>query len=105
MVDGDTIRIIADLGFYVKAIVKIRFNKVNAQPIDTSQGKLAKEFVEKELSGCRLVIETRKRDKYDRYVAFVYYHPTYKKFVDIVRHGKIINYEIIKAGLAKQVLR
>lgn len=105
VVDGDTIRIIADLGFYIKADVKVRFSKVNAPAVSTKEGKKAKAFVEKELSGCRLVVETRKRDKYDRYVAFVYYHPTHKRFVDIVRHGKIINEEIVKAGLAKQIRR
>lgn len=105
VVDGDTIRIIADLGFYIKAEIKVRFNKVNAKPVDTIEGKKAKAFVEKELSGCRLVVETMKRDKYSRYVSFIYYHPTHKKFVDIVRDGKVINEEIVKAGLAKQVKR
>lgn len=105
VIDGDTIRIVANLGFYIKATIKVRLNKVNAPAVTTSKGKLAKEFVEKELTGCSLVVETRKRDKFDRYVSFVYYHPTHKKFVDIVRYGKLLNYEIVKAGFAKQVKR
>ena len=105
VVDGDTVRLIADLGFYIKAEIKVRFNKVNAKPLATAQGKKAKEFVEEELAGCSLVVETTKRDKYARYVSYIYYHPTHKKFVDIVRDGKLINEEIVKAKLAKQVQR
>jgi len=105
IINGDTIRIVASLGFYIKATVKVRLNKVDAPPLATKKGKLAKEFVEKELKGCSLVVETRKRDKFDRYVSFVYYHPTHKKFIDIIRDGKLLNYEIVKAGFAKQVKR
>ena len=105
VVDGDTVRIIADLGFYIRANIKVRLSKVNAPEASTKEGKKATAFVEKELSGCRLVVETKKRDKYDRYVSFIYYHPEYTQFVDIVRYGKIINDEIVKEGLAKQVKR
>lgn len=102
VVDGDTLYVEADLGFYINAHIKIRLLGINAPAIDTQEGKKAKKFLEKELTGSQLVIETRKKGKYGRYLALIYYHPTYTTFTEIIRHGKIINEELLENGLADE---
>ena len=102
IVDGDTIVVDADLGFFININVKIRLAGINTPPLDTKQGNEAKEFIEKELKDTQLVIETRKKEKYGRYLSYIYYHKTYDEYEDIIRHGKLINEELVKAGLANK---
>lgn len=103
IVDGDTIVLDADLGFYVKAEVRVRLAGVNVPSITTAKGKQAAEFLESRLSyKNNLVVESRKKDKYGRYLAYIYYHRTYTKFEDIVRHGKVVNEELLIHGLAEK---
>ena len=69
VVDGDTLYVQADLGFYIDAHIKIRLLGINTPAIDQPKGMKAKKFLEKELTGSQLVIETRKKGKYSRYLA------------------------------------
>jgi endonuclease YncB( thermonuclease family) len=98
--DGDTLYLTADLGFYVKSLVKIRLMGINSPPLKEKGGVEAKKFLEENLSDCQLLVETRKKGKYGRYLGYIYYHPEYTKFADIIRHGKLINEELVKEGLA-----
>ena len=59
-------------------------------------------FVEKELKDANLIVETRKKEKFGRYLAFVYYSQKYKDFEEIIRHGKLLNEELVKAGFANR---
>lgn len=102
VIDGDTIIVDVDLGFFITINVKIRLAGINAPNIDTKKGKEAKEFIEKELKDNQLVIETRKKEKYGRYLTWIYYHNTYEEYEDIIRYGKLINEELVKAGLANK---
>jgi micrococcal nuclease len=101
VVDGDTIVLNADLGFYIKAQIKIRLADIDVPPINTKKGQAAKEGIAKMLSKNNLVVESRKRDKYGRYLAYIYYHRKYTRFEDILRHGRILNRQLLKYGLAK----
>ena len=100
VIDGDTLLIDFDLGFFATLKSKVRLIGINAPEIKTEEGKLAAEFVENELKDANLVVETRKKEKYGRYLAFVYYSKEYSDFEDIIRHGKLLNEEIVKAGHA-----
>ena len=103
IIDGDTIVLDADLGFYVKAQVKVRLAGVNVPPLATAKGKEAMEFLKSRLSyKNNLVVESRKKDKYGRYLAYIYYHRIYTKFEDIVRLGKVVNEELLIHGLAEK---
>ena len=103
IVDGDTIVLDADLGFYVKAQVKVRLAGINVPPLTTTKGKEAMEFLKSRLSyKNNLVIESRKKDKYGRYLAYIYYHRIHTKFEDIVRLGKVVNEELLIHGLAEK---
>jgi len=103
VIDGDTIVVEVDLGFYMKVDIKMRLLGLNTPPpIDKPGGVLAKEFVEKELTNCQLVVETKKKGKYGRYLGYIYYHPKHSEFLEIVRRGKIINEELLNQKLAKE---
>jgi len=102
VVDGDTVYLTADLGFYIKALVKVRLMGIDAPPLTEIKGMEAKKFIEEKLTGCRLVVETRKKEKYGRYLAYIYYHPEYTSFEDIIRHGHLINEELVKEGFAEE---
>lgn len=99
---GDSLLVNIDLGFFTTTQVKLRLADINTPPIDTEKGIQAKNFVEQQLTGANLIIETVKRGRYGRYIADVYYHKKYKKFTNIIRHGNFINHELVKQGLAEE---
>ena len=102
VIDGDTMLLDIDLGFFTTMRVKVRLSGVDTPPLETTKGKKAKLFVEKELKGASLVVETRKKEKYGRYLAYIYYHPTHKDFENIIRYGKCLNSELLQKGLAEK---
>ena len=102
IVDGDTILLSFDLEFFINFKEKVRLIGINAPEINTKEGKEAAAFIEKELKNANLLVETRKKEKYGRYLAYIYYSTQYKNFEDIIRHGKLLNEELIKAGYANR---
>lgn len=102
VLDGDTILVRAQLGFYIRAEVKLRLSGINAPKPNTPEGKKAILFLKQRLARNNMVIESRQRGKYGRYIGYVYYHRTYKEFEDILRYGKVINEELLKGGLVKR---
>jgi endonuclease YncB( thermonuclease family) len=102
VIDGDTLSINFDLGFFLSLKETVRLAGIDAPEINTKKGKEAAAFVESELKNAYLIIETRKKEKYGRYLAYVYYSKKYKDFVDIIRYGKLLNEELVKAGLANR---
>ena len=100
VIDGDTLLIEFDVGFFITLKEKVRLIGINAPELDTAEGKKAKAFIEKELIDANLIVETRKKEKFGRYLAFVYYDKKHNDFEDIIRHGKLLNNELVKAGLA-----
>jgi len=103
VVDGDSLFLIADLGFYVSFHCKIRLSGIDSPPLAEPGGLEAKNFVERELRRANLIVESHTIDKYGRYLAYIYYHRNFTNFIDIVRDGKSINAELIKHGLAKMM--
>jgi endonuclease YncB( thermonuclease family) len=73
IVDGDTLRVIVDLGFNVRTRQYIRLKGIDCPEIDTPQGLAAKKFVVQALQGLETItLKTVKSDKYDRYLADVF---------------------------------
>ena len=101
-IDGDTLLLNFDAGFFINIKEKVRLIGIDAPEIETEKGQQALAFVEKELNGANLIVETRKKEKYGRYLAYVYYSSQYKDFDDIIRYGKLLNEEFVKAGLANR---
>lgn len=100
IIDGDTLLLKADLGFFVTTLIKVRLSGIDTEPIKTELGKQAKQFVKEQLKDASLLVETHKRGKYGRYLAYLYYHKEYDRFEELIRHGKVLNDELIKEKLA-----
>lgn len=97
VIDGDTFYAMIDLGFGITTIQKLRLRGLDAPELESAEGEETKAFLEKEIekSGGKILIRTVKSDKYDRYLADVFYQV----------HGKPIylNHELLKEGLAAGV--
>jgi len=102
VIDGDTLLLSFDLGFFITIKEKVRLIGINAPEINTKEGQEATAFIEKELKKANLLIETRKKEKYGRFLGYVYYSTQYKDFEDIIRYGKLLNEELVKAGFANR---
>ena len=93
VVDGDTIIAILDLGFKTYRRERIRFEGIDAPPINTQGGKIAKEVLEKIFrdSKYEIIIKTKKdkQGKYGRYLGRVFVN------------GIDLNQLLISKGLAK----
>jgi hypothetical protein len=69
VVDGDTIRVILDLGFGIKHREIIRLAKINAAEIRSAEGKKASDELKKILRNVPfLILKTFQTDIYGRYI-------------------------------------
>ncbi|HOE68239.1 MAG TPA: DUF1016 N-terminal domain-containing protein [Candidatus Omnitrophota bacterium] len=101
VLDGDTVKAVIDLGFGVRSTQVLRLRGIDAPELVSADGKKAKEFLEKKLglaegeglSDRMVLVRTEKSDKYDRYLADLFY--TDKNGREIY-----LNQEILAAGLA-----
>jgi len=60
-----------------------------------------REFVCEALSASeRVVVTTRHRDKYGRWLADLYYHPNWRDGKRILKRGRLLNGEMVGEGLA-----
>src|SRR4030043_120443 len=100
VIDGDTLLINFDVGFFISIKEKVRLIGINAPELATKKGKDAMAFIEKELKDTYLIVETRKKEKYGRFLCYVYYYKGSKNFEEIIRNGKLLNEELVKSGLA-----
>jgi micrococcal nuclease len=72
IVDGDTIDLIIDAGFYIYVQQRIRLKGIDAPETRTldlkekDEGLRAKEWLERELKDRQVTIKTTKEDKYGR---------------------------------------
>ena len=104
VVDGDTLVVNVDCGFDTWTTQRLRLRGIDTPEMDTPDGQRARRFVEGALRKCpTLVITTTKPDKYDRYLADVFYLPEEKNADVILEDGLFLNRELIEAGLAKRV--
>ncbi len=102
VIDGDTLLLSFDLGFFINFQSKVRLIGIDCPPVETDEGKKAVAFVEKELKSANLIVESRKKEKFGRYLAFVYYDKKYTDFEEIIRHGKLLNEELVRNGFANR---
>ena len=102
VIDGDTLRLELDVGFEISIRAVVRLAGVNSPEIKTKTGKTVREFIEKKLKRANIIVETRKREKYGRYLALVYFHRTYTDFNEILEYGTLLNAELIETGMAER---
>lgn len=111
VVDGDTIWMNIDCGFNIWIRQKLRLKGIDAPEIDTPEGRQAKQFVESALGKAPfVVIKTHGSDKYDRYLADIFYPPlnlwrASQKDTDeagvVLEEGVYLNQELLNQNLAK----
>ncbi len=91
VIDGDTLWVTIDLGFNMWTRQKLRFRGIDAPEIDTPEGKRTKRFVQRAFKGLEyIIICSSKSDKYDRYLADVFYG----------NKEIFLNQELLNKGLA-----
>ncbi len=101
VVDGDTLIVTFDLGFGVLKKERIRLAGVDTPPGATAQGKRATEFVKRALSDRpQLCLQTRRTDKYGRYIAHVMYSKKEMSFASLAKNGIHLNQQLLDEGLA-----
>jgi endonuclease YncB( thermonuclease family) len=103
VVDGDTITADIDLGFNIFTTQKLRLRGINAQELNTSSGKKAREFIISKLTGLDFVmIKTYHLDKYSRYLADVFYSSNDIDISSIVNISNFLNQQLLDNKLAEK---
>ncbi len=104
IVDGDTLWVDVDLGFFLRQKMNLRLWRVNTPEIrgaEREAGLRAKQFVAEALPpGSVAVIKTYKIEKYGRFLADVYYLPGSEDSDQILARGIHLNQELLDKGLA-----
>lgn len=96
VLDGDTFAASVDLGFGFNTVQTLRLRGIDCPEINSREGLEAKKFVEQALKKIPYVtITSTKSDKYDRYLADVFYTVNGKQ--------KYLNNELLKRKLAVRV--
>jgi len=94
VIDGDTVEVEIDVGFYMKTIQRFRLYRINAPETRTKDkeekimGINSKEYLTHMITGKNIIIETHKTGKFGRWLAEIYL-------------GKInLNDEMVREGYA-----
>ena len=109
VVDGDTITLDIDLGFHLHNTVDVRLARIDTP--ETVYYKLegivdeAKNFVEALVPvGSTCIVDITRPDKYGRYLAEIRFLPGVIDKRLILDGGRILNDELVRAGLAKRYM-
>ena len=100
IVDGDTIDLIIDAGFYIYVQQRIRLKGIDAPEtrtldlLEKDKGLKAKEWLERELKDKEITIKTTKEDKYGRMLGELYTKD----------HGLSINERMLQEGFAAKYM-
>ncbi len=105
VIDGDTLELIVEQGFYAQYRIRVRLHGINAPEMHGPQakkGKKTKEFVAQVLGELDfIIIKTYKTDAFGRYVVDVLYHPLWTDHKKIFEDGVYLNQQLLDRGLAK----
>jgi len=103
VIDGDTLWVNLDLGFRTWIKQKIRLKGIDAPELTTAKGRQAKRLVERAIKGLDfIIIKTYKdrSDKYDRYLADIFYRAAEKDGNVVAQEGEHLNQQLLQEGLA-----
>jgi endonuclease YncB( thermonuclease family) len=104
ILDGDTLWAVLDLGFKIFIRQKIRLHRLDAPPVETDEGVKAFEFLNNKLKPLDfIVVKTHWRDKFDRYLADIFYLPDEEDFLKVTESGKYLNQELADKGYCRIV--
>ena len=103
IIDGDTLLVSFDFNLDVSISQKLRLRGIDCPEIDTDEGKKAKRFVESRLKSCEfIIVKTYKdrSDKFDRYLADIFYRPDAAAPEVVAKEGFYLNQELLNEHLA-----
>lgn len=98
VIDGDTIEATVDLGFYTSQKLRFRLARLNAfemnsaNPDERNLAIQAKTFLFNALDSQSVVIESRKTEKYGRWLAEVF-----------INDGQNVNDLLLASGLVREM--
>lgn len=104
VIDGDTLVVNVDLGFYLFQEMKLRLKNINTPELKSKEHKLASEaksFVEEQLKDKGLAIKTYKVEKWGRFLADVYFGPIDYTMTELFEKGSNLNELLIENGYAQ----
>lgn len=103
VIDGDTIKVLVDLGFGARTRQNLRFRGIDTAALYLQDGQDAKRFVEAELGRVPfVVIKTYSHDLYDRYLVDVFYKPGCEDVHEVAETGVYLNAVLVEKGYAKR---
>jgi micrococcal nuclease len=98
VIDGDTVDVVIDVGFYISLTQRVRLKDIDAAEtrtkdlVEKAEGLMAKEWLEKELAKeGEWIIETTKEDKYGRILGTLY----------LVGEPVTVNERMLNEGIAR----
>ena len=103
VIDGDTLLVSLDFHCPMSVSQKLRLRGIDCPEMDTEEGKKAKRFVESRLKDCDfIIVKTYKdrTDKFDRYLADVFYSPGAGDPLLVAKEGTYLNQELLNERLA-----
>ncbi len=104
VLDGDTLWAVLDLGFKIFIRQKIRLHRLDAPPVETDEGVKAMNYLNNKLKPLDfIVVKTHWRDKFDRYLADIFYLPDEEDFLKVTESGKYLNQELADKGYCRIV--
>ena len=105
VIDGDTIDVRTDFGFYLSQQMRLRLAGLNTPEVrgpERAAGLAATAFVRERLEGAeRIVIRTTKKGKYGRFIADIHYGGAEIPWEAMVARGAHLNAELLRAGHAE----
>jgi len=103
IIDGDTLWVYLDLGFGITSCRKVRLRGINAAKIETETGQKARKYLEKRLNPCPfIIVKTYYRDKYNRYLADIFYDKNEPDTTIAAETGVYLNQELLDKGFAEK---
>jgi len=104
VLDGDTLWAVLDLGFKIFIRQKIRLHRLDAPPVEMAEGVKAMTYLNTKLKPLDfIVVKTHWRDKFDRYLADIFYLPDEEDFLVVTEKGKYLNQELADKGYCRIV--
>lgn len=101
VVDADTLLVLVDQGFGIWTEQRLRLVGIDAPELSTFKGREAKSWVERRLMKLPfIIVKTYKSDKYDRYLADVFYLKGEDDVFEAAVSGHWLNQELIDRKLA-----
>ena len=102
VVDGDTLWVKVDCGFETYTRQKLRLRGLDTPELPGAAGQRARDFVQAAVGETEfVVVSTTKPDKYDRYLADVFYLVGADEPERVLKAGTCLNTVLLERGFAK----